>query len=99
MTEEREFLRSLNETLLSNQKDFNSKLATAQADLAAKDAQMQDLQEQVGGELVPHAMINALRLNLVPPCVHPFMLALAMARLFVQLVAQAVPLSLSSTSF
>lgn len=62
VTEEREFLRSLNETLLSNQKDFNSKLATAQADLAAKDAQMQDLQEQVGGGLVSYAVLTALRL-------------------------------------
>lgn len=48
VTEEREFLRSLNETLLSNQKEFSSKLAAAQADLKDKDAQLQDLQEQVG---------------------------------------------------
>lgn len=48
VTEEREFLRSLNETLLSNQKEFNSKLTAAQAELTAKDAQLQDLQEQVG---------------------------------------------------
>lgn len=49
VTEEREFLRSLNETLLSNQKEFSSKLAAAQAELKEKDAQLQDLQEQVGG--------------------------------------------------
>jgi hypothetical protein len=48
MTEEREFLRSLNETLLSNQKEFNTQLAAAQAELKDKDAQLQDLQEQVG---------------------------------------------------
>lgn len=47
VTEEREFLRSLNETLLSNQKDFNSKLAAAENALKEKDAQLQDLQEQV----------------------------------------------------
>jgi hypothetical protein len=47
-TEEREFLRSLNETLLANQKDFGCKLKAAQAALADKDAQLQDLQEQVG---------------------------------------------------
>lgn len=47
VTEEREFLRSLNETLLSNQKEFNTKLAAAQAELKDKDAQLQDLQEQV----------------------------------------------------
>jgi uncharacterized protein involved in exopolysaccharide biosynthesis len=47
VTEEREFLRSLNETLLSNQKEFSSKLAAAHAELKDKDAQLQDLQEQV----------------------------------------------------
>jgi BRCA1-associated protein len=47
-SEEREFLRSLNETLLANQKDFGCKLQAAQAALADKDAQLQDLQEQVG---------------------------------------------------
>jgi hypothetical protein len=47
VTEEREFLRSLNETLLSNQKEFNSQLAAAQADLKEKEAQLVDLQEQV----------------------------------------------------
>jgi hypothetical protein len=47
VTEEREFLRSLNETLLSNQKEFNTQLAAAQAELKDKDAQLQDLQEQV----------------------------------------------------
>lgn len=46
--EEREFLRSLNETLLANQKDYSTKLKAAQASLAEKDAQLQDLQEQVG---------------------------------------------------
>lgn len=45
--EEREFLRSLNETLLANQKDFSTKLKAAQSALAGKDAQLQDLQEQV----------------------------------------------------
>lgn len=48
VTEEREFLRSLNETLLSNQKEFNTQLAAAQVELKDKDAQLQDLQEQVG---------------------------------------------------
>lgn len=46
--EEREFLRSLNETLLSNQKDFAVKLKASQAALADKDAALADLQEQVG---------------------------------------------------
>jgi hypothetical protein len=46
--EEREFLRSLNEALLANQKDFGCKLKQAQAALADTDAQLQDLQEQVG---------------------------------------------------
>jgi hypothetical protein len=46
-SEEREFLRSLNETLLANQKDFGTKLQQAQAAMADKDAQLQDLQEQV----------------------------------------------------
>jgi hypothetical protein len=46
-SEEREFLRSLNETLLANQKDFGAKLQQAQAAMADKDAQLQDLQEQV----------------------------------------------------
>uniref|UniRef100_A0A383VK63 BRCA1-associated protein n=1 Tax=Tetradesmus obliquus TaxID=3088 RepID=A0A383VK63_TETOB len=45
--EEREFLRSLNETLLANQKEFGAKLTAAQAAAADKDAQLQDLQEQV----------------------------------------------------
>jgi BRCA1-associated protein len=45
--EEREFLRSLNETLLANQQDFGAKLRQAQAAMADKDAQLQDLQEQV----------------------------------------------------
>eukprot|EP00775_Hariotina_reticulata_P010878 gene10878-11032_t len=45
--EERDFLRSLNETLLANQKDFGVKLKDAQQALAASEAQVQDLQEQV----------------------------------------------------
>eukprot|EP00878_Enallax_costatus_P011007 GHUV01011496.1.p1 GENE.GHUV01011496.1~~GHUV01011496.1.p1 ORF type:complete len:327 (+),score=137.85 GHUV01011496.1:94-1074(+) len=45
--EEREFLRSLNETLLANQKEYSNKLKAAQAALAEKDALLQDLQEQV----------------------------------------------------
>lgn len=48
-SDEREFLRSLNETLLANQKEFGVKLKAAQVALADKDAQLQDLQEQVGG--------------------------------------------------
>jgi BRCA1-associated protein len=47
LTEEKEFLRSLNDTLLSNQRDFKSQLQTAKAELATKDASIKDLQEQV----------------------------------------------------
>ncbi|KAF8069519.1 BRIZ2 [Scenedesmus sp. PABB004] len=45
--EEREFLRSLNETLLANQKEFGVQLKAAQAAIAEKDAAVADLQEQV----------------------------------------------------
>lgn len=48
--EERDFLRSLNETLLANQKDFGVKLKDAQQALAASEAQVQDLQEQVSNK-------------------------------------------------
>ena len=43
-----QFLRSLNETLMSNQKQFQGQVAALQEQLAAKDAAVQDLQEQVG---------------------------------------------------
>jgi len=49
VSEERDFLRSLNETLLANQKEFGAKLAAAQAALGDKDKQLADLQEQVAG--------------------------------------------------
>lgn len=45
--DEREFLRSLNETLLANQREFNTRLAASQAEVTAKQAQLEDLQEQV----------------------------------------------------
>jgi hypothetical protein len=44
------FLRSLNETLLSNQKDFQQKLGAAKTELAAKEETINDLQEQVSGK-------------------------------------------------
>lgn len=46
--QEKDFLKSLNDTLLANQKDFQQKLAAAQQAANAKDALIQDLQEQVG---------------------------------------------------
>ncbi|KAI8465209.1 MAG: brca1-associated protein [Monoraphidium minutum] len=47
LSEEREFLRSLNDTLLSNQKAYAAKLKAAEEAAAAKDAAIKDLQEQV----------------------------------------------------
>jgi BRCA1-associated protein len=44
---EADFLRSLNETLLKNQVDFATQAKDAKAQLAAKDEQIKDLQEQV----------------------------------------------------
>lgn len=44
---EADFLRSLNETLLSNQKEWQTRAAAAAADAAAKDATIADLNEQV----------------------------------------------------
>ena len=45
--EERDFLRSLNETLLANQKAFSDRLKAAEAAAAEKDAAVADLKEQV----------------------------------------------------
>ncbi len=47
VTKEREFLRSLNETLLSNQKEFQQRLQEAKQEAVAKEATIKDLQEQV----------------------------------------------------
>ncbi|GAX80832.1 hypothetical protein CEUSTIGMA_g8267.t1 [Chlamydomonas eustigma] len=47
LMEEKEFLRSLNDTLLSNQRDFQNQLKNAKAEVAAKEANIKDLQEQV----------------------------------------------------
>jgi BRCA1-associated protein len=47
VSEERDFLHSLNETLLANQKDFGLQLKGAQQALADSEARVQDLQEQV----------------------------------------------------
>lgn len=47
VTEEKDFLRSLNETLLSNQKEFKDLLNAAKDDVAVKEATIKDLQEQV----------------------------------------------------
>ncbi|GBF98211.1 hypothetical protein Rsub_10711 [Raphidocelis subcapitata] len=47
LSEEREFLRSLNETLLANQKAYAEKLKAVEAAAAEKDAAVKDLQEQV----------------------------------------------------
>jgi hypothetical protein len=45
--EERSFLRSLNDQLLSNQKDLKAAAEAAKGELAARDATIADLQEQV----------------------------------------------------
>lgn len=45
--EERDFLRTLNETLLANQKDYQVRLEAAAKREEARDATIQDLQEQV----------------------------------------------------
>lgn len=47
--EERDFLRSLNDTLLANQRDYKAQALAGQQALAARDAQVVDLQEQVRG--------------------------------------------------
>jgi hypothetical protein len=44
-----QFLRSLNETLLANQKQFQGQVGGLQQQLAEKEAEVKDLQEQVGG--------------------------------------------------
>lgn len=48
---ERDFLRSLNETLLANQQDFQKQLTAVKAELVAKEDANRDLQEQVRGNL------------------------------------------------
>jgi len=45
--EERNFLRSLNEQLLANQKDLRSALEAARGELRKRDEAIKDLQEQV----------------------------------------------------
>jgi BRCA1-associated protein len=45
--EERKFLKELNDSLLSNQRDFALQLKAAEAAAAAKDAEARDLSEQV----------------------------------------------------
>lgn len=55
LQEEREFLRSLNETLLANQKAYADKLRAAEGAAAARDAEVVDLQEQVGRNFSPLA--------------------------------------------
>jgi hypothetical protein len=50
--EERDFLRSLNDTLLANQRDYKAQVQAGQQALAARDAQVVDLQEQVSGQAV-----------------------------------------------
>ena len=52
MMEDNEFLRSLNETLMANQKDFKDRLAASKEEVAAKEAKIRDLQEQVIRSLV-----------------------------------------------
>lgn len=47
VTEERDFLRSLNDTLLANQKDFTAQLEAARQDATTRAAQVKDLEEQV----------------------------------------------------
>ena len=47
ITEEKEFLRSLNETLIANQKDLKERLAASKEQVASKDAAIRELQEQV----------------------------------------------------
>lgn len=44
---EKEFLRSLNETLLSNQKGFKQQLQASKEDVSSKDAMIKDLKDQV----------------------------------------------------
>lgn len=46
--QEAEFLRSLNETLLANQRDFKSQLAEQRGRADAAEAAVKELQEQVG---------------------------------------------------
>lgn len=45
--EERDFLRSLNEQLLANQKALRSTTEEAKAELSGRDVSIKDLQEQV----------------------------------------------------
>jgi hypothetical protein len=47
--EERAFLKQLNETLLANQRDFAARLKGAEEAVAAREAAVAELQEQVGG--------------------------------------------------
>jgi len=47
LREEREFLRNLNDTLISNQKEWQRKVATLESECSAKDEKIKDLQEQL----------------------------------------------------
>ena len=50
LSSEREFLKSLNDTLLANQKQFQQQLTASQNQLQEKDAELKDMQEQVSLE-------------------------------------------------